>query len=64
MKDGFPEPYSALVQQIFANWQKETTVTHASDVAEAVWLAANDASSPFMIPAGEDAIEWYNARSR
>ena len=63
MKDGFSEPYSAIVQQIFANWQKETTVTHASDVAEAVWLAATDASSPFMIPAGEDAIEWYNARA-
>lgn len=64
MKDGFSEPYSALVQQIFANWQNGTTVTHASDVAEAVWLAATDASSPFMIPAGEDAIEWYNARAR
>ncbi|APA88148.1 SDR family oxidoreductase [Paraburkholderia sprentiae WSM5005] len=62
MTAGFPEPYAELVQQIFANWEKETTVTHASDVAQAVWLAATDASSPFYIPAGEDAVEWYNAR--
>lgn len=64
MTNGFPEPYTALVQQIFANWQKETTVTHAADVAAAVWLAATDASSPFSIPAGEDAIEWYDTRVR
>jgi len=62
MQSGFPEPYGALVEQIFANWEKETTVTHAADVAEAVWLAATDSSSPFNIPAGEDAVEWYNAR--
>lgn len=64
MKDGFPEPYDALAQQVFANWQQDTTVTHASDVAQAVWLAATEASSPFMIPAGEDAIEWYRTRTR
>lgn len=64
MTDGFAEPYGAIVQQILENWQNDTTVTHASDVAEGVWLAATDASSPFMIPAGEDAIEWYNTRTR
>ncbi|MBB5426801.1 short-subunit dehydrogenase [Paraburkholderia sp. JPY158] len=64
MKDGFPEPYDPLAQQIFAKWEKETAVTHASDVAEAVWLAATDSSSPFNIPAGEDAVEWYHARAR
>ncbi|KXU83771.1 dehydrogenase [Paraburkholderia monticola] len=64
MQNGFPEPYSALVQQIFANWEKQTSVTHAEDVAQAVWLAATDSSSPFTIPAGEDAVEWYNARAK
>jgi NAD(P)-dependent dehydrogenase (short-subunit alcohol dehydrogenase family) len=64
MTGGFPEPYSALVEQIFALWEKDGDVTHASDVAEAVWLAANDASSPFNIPAGVDAVHWYNARER
>ena len=64
MKSGFPEPYVALAQQIFANWQKESACTQASDVAEAVWLAATDSSSPFNIPAGEDAVEWYNAGAK
>ncbi|MCC8392173.1 SDR family oxidoreductase [Paraburkholderia sp. MMS20-SJTR3] len=64
MQDGFPEPYNALAQQVFAHWQQETAVTHAADVAEAVWLAATDSSSPFSIPAGEDAVEWYNTRTR
>lgn len=64
MKNGFPEPYDALAQEIFRHWQQDTTVTHASDVAQAVWLAATEASSPFMIPAGEDAIEWYRTRTR
>jgi NAD(P)-dependent dehydrogenase (short-subunit alcohol dehydrogenase family) len=64
MKDGFPAPYDALVQQIFAHWQQETTVTHAADVAEGVWRAATDASSPFNIPAGADAVEWYATRAR
>jgi NAD(P)-dependent dehydrogenase (short-subunit alcohol dehydrogenase family) len=64
MKDGLSEPYEAIVQQVFANWQQDATVTHASDVAQAVWLAATEASSPFMIPAGEDAVEWYRTRTR
>ncbi|VVE26450.1 dehydrogenase [Pandoraea capi] len=62
MKDGFPAPYEAIVQRVFANWQNDTSVTHATDVAEAVWRAATDASSPFTIPAGEDAVAGYNAR--
>lgn len=33
-------------------------VTHAQDVAEAVWRAATDASSPMRIPAGADAEAW------
>ncbi|VVE69487.1 short-chain dehydrogenase/reductase [Pandoraea captiosa] len=61
MKDGFPPAYEALVEQVFSHWQKETAVTEASDVAEAVWLAATDPSSPFNIPAGEDAVETFRA---
>ena len=36
-------------------------VTHASDVAEAIWRAATDPSVPLMIAAGEDAVEWMSA---
>lgn len=58
----FPEAYQAQVQKIFEGWQNSTEpVTHASDVAEAIWRAANDASSPSRIPAGADAILWAKA---
>ena len=33
-------------------------ITHAQDVAEAVWRAATDPSSPMRIPAGADAQAW------
>ncbi|HEF5874548.1 TPA: SDR family oxidoreductase [Burkholderia cenocepacia] len=33
-------------------------ITHAQDVAEAVWRAATDPSSPLRIPAGADAQAW------
>jgi hypothetical protein len=33
-------------------------VTHAGDVAEAVWQAATDAKAPLRIPAGADAVQW------
>ncbi|AZQ55712.1 SDR family oxidoreductase [Burkholderia cenocepacia] len=33
-------------------------ITHAQDVAEAVWRAATDPSSPMRIPAGADALAW------
>ncbi|MGU3781087.1 SDR family oxidoreductase [Burkholderia metallica] len=36
-------------------------VTHAQDVAEAVWRAATDPSSPMRIPAGADALAWAAA---
>ncbi len=33
-------------------------ITHAQDVAEAVWRAATDPSSPMRMPAGADAQAW------
>ena len=62
MKDGFPEAYGELVQQVFASWQDGGPVTHSSDVAEAVWRAATDPSCPMRLPAGADAIAWAQAR--
>lgn len=54
---GFPEPYADLVQRVFASWEQEqSAVTRPLDVAEAVWLAATDPSSPPRIPAGADAV--------
>jgi NAD(P)-dependent dehydrogenase (short-subunit alcohol dehydrogenase family) len=57
MQDGFPEPYAALGQRIFAAVQDSSSaVTYANDVAEAVWRAATDPASPMRIPAGADAV--------
>jgi NAD(P)-dependent dehydrogenase (short-subunit alcohol dehydrogenase family) len=58
MQAGFPEAYSDLVQSVFAAWaeQPASEVTYSQDVAEAVYRAATDPTSPLRIPAGADAI--------
>jgi NAD(P)-dependent dehydrogenase (short-subunit alcohol dehydrogenase family) len=54
-----PEPYQELAQKFFDDWEEaDQPITHAADVAEAVWIAATDASSPMRIPAGADSVEW------
>ncbi|WP_028228501.1 SDR family oxidoreductase [Paraburkholderia ferrariae] len=53
------EAYADIFKQIFAQLTDETApITHAQDVAEAVWRAATDPSSPMHIPAGVDAEAW------
>lgn len=61
MQGGFPKPYEGIAQEVFAHWEKDTTITHAADVAEAVWRAATDPASPMNIPAGADAKIWWDA---
>lgn len=57
MQGGFPEPYGDLVQRVFAGWEQDPSpLTRSIDVAEAVWRAATDPSSPMRIPAGADAV--------
>ena len=57
MQAGVPEAYAEFAQSIFARMgQSSALVTHSVDVAEAVWLAVNDPSSPARIPAGADAV--------
>ena len=62
MKDGFPDAYGELVQRVFAGLQEGGPVTHASDVAEAVWQAATDSSCPMRLPAGADAMAAAGSR--
>jgi NAD(P)-dependent dehydrogenase (short-subunit alcohol dehydrogenase family) len=51
--------YKPMIEGMIANFREETgPVTHASDVAEAVWQAATDPGAPFRIAAGEDAMQW------
>jgi NAD(P)-dependent dehydrogenase (short-subunit alcohol dehydrogenase family) len=55
--DGVPEAYANWAKQVYsAVPQQKAEVTTAGDVAEAVWQAVTDASSPFRIPAGADAV--------
>lgn len=63
MQDSIPPAYEALAQQVLAQWSTSTVVTHAQDVAEAVWRAAVDPDSPMRIAAGADAVEWMNGQS-
>ncbi|WP_304191541.1 SDR family oxidoreductase [Phenylobacterium aquaticum] len=57
-----PEAYAAVAAGVFAQVQQSGgDITHARDVAEAVWRAATDPSCPMRLPAGADAIAWANA---
>jgi len=56
MQTSIPPAYTELAQTVFAGWaESQPPLTHASDVAEAVWYAATDESSPMLIAAGADA---------
>jgi NAD(P)-dependent dehydrogenase (short-subunit alcohol dehydrogenase family) len=53
------EAYAELAKNVLARLgDTSAPVTHAQDVAEAVWRAATDPSSPMRIPAGADAEAW------
>jgi NAD(P)-dependent dehydrogenase (short-subunit alcohol dehydrogenase family) len=53
------EAYTDLAGKVRAGLQDTSSpITRAQDVAEAVWRAATDPSSPMRIPAGADARAW------
>jgi len=57
MADSVPDAYADFTQRIFdAVRDTATPVTHARDVAEAVWRAVTDPAAPMRIPAGADAV--------
>ena len=51
-----PEAYAPFAQRVLADFEQPAAVTNPSDVAEAVWRAANDASGQLRFPAGPDAV--------
>ena len=51
-----PEPYAAFAERVMAGVGQRDLVTHESDVAEAVWRAANDDTGQLRFPAGPDAL--------
>lgn len=56
MEGLIPDAYAPFAQRIFASFAQPTAVTTESDVAEAVWRAANDATGQLRFPAGADAV--------
>ncbi|WP_428490830.1 SDR family oxidoreductase [Rhodopila sp.] len=54
--------YADLVTSVFASFRAGGPITHARDVAEVVWRAVNDPSSPIRIPAGADAVSLAEPR--
>lgn len=53
------EAYAELVKNVLAQMRDTSgPVTYSTDVADAVWRAVTDPSSPMRIPAGEDAVAW------
>jgi hypothetical protein len=59
-----PEAYAPFAEPIFAAFAKPALVTKMSDVAEAVWRAANDSSGQLRFPAGPDAVALAKERSK
>jgi len=62
MEGLFPEAYATFANPILASFAQVSAVTTESDVAEAVWRAANDASGQLRFPAGADAVALAQSR--
>jgi hypothetical protein len=56
MQGLIPQAYEPFAHSVFAGFAKVTAVTTETDVAEAVWKAASDASDQLHFPAGADAV--------
>lgn len=51
--------YGEFMRKAIVRMSESTgTGTRMQDVAEAVWRAATDGSTPLYIPAGADAVQW------
>ena len=59
-----PPAYKPFADPIFATFATPAAVTRETDVADAVWQAANDTSERLHFPAGEDAVALANANAR
>ena len=62
MEGLFPEAYTAFAKSILAAFAQVTSVTKESDVAEAVFRAANDLAGQLRFPAGPDAVALAQSR--
>jgi NAD(P)-dependent dehydrogenase (short-subunit alcohol dehydrogenase family) len=56
MRGLISEPYATFAQSVFGMLTQAAQLTKESDVAEAVWRAANDRTGQLRFPAGADAV--------
>jgi NAD(P)-dependent dehydrogenase (short-subunit alcohol dehydrogenase family) len=58
----FPPAYEEFSRRTLAAMQVEVSgdLTTADDVAEVIYRAATDPDCPMVLPAGTDAIAWFN----
>jgi NAD(P)-dependent dehydrogenase (short-subunit alcohol dehydrogenase family) len=56
VEDLIPQAYAAFAAPIFAGYANPPLITRETDVAEAVWQAANDTTGQLRFPAGPDAV--------
>lgn len=64
MEGLIPEVYEPFAKPIFAAFAQPSQVTTETDVAEAVYRAANDMSDQLRFPAGADAVALAMAQSK
>jgi NAD(P)-dependent dehydrogenase (short-subunit alcohol dehydrogenase family) len=64
MEGLLPAPYAPFAERVFAVFGQPAATTRESDVAEAVWIAANDTTGKLRFPAGADAVALAAAGSR
>jgi NAD(P)-dependent dehydrogenase (short-subunit alcohol dehydrogenase family) len=62
MEGLIPEAYAPFAERIFASMTQPAAVTTESDVADAVWRAANDTTGQLRFPAGADAVALAQSR--
>jgi NAD(P)-dependent dehydrogenase (short-subunit alcohol dehydrogenase family) len=62
MQGLIPEAYAPFAEPIFAAFARPSAVTTESDVADAVWRAANDTTGLLRFPAGADALALAQSR--
>ena len=55
MQGELPAEYRPALDAVFAGARSPGPVTHAEDVARAMWRAVTDPATPLRLPAGEDA---------
>lgn len=59
-EDLIPEAYAGFAGPVFEGFAKPALMTKETDVADAVWRAANDATGQLRFPAGADAVALAN----